>query len=298
MAEYRSDLGSIRAIMVRHVRTAAVTASFVGLRACVSPHTHHKRTLLTLPPTTLFLAPSRRAISPSRPTSTKDAQLSDAVAAASNMLGDLNLVGAIVVVLSFTLIAHIAAGDGPSSMVVARRLAKLREQVRSQPVDGSEYHDLETARREVARLRQQLMGLGDCSAQYFALRWSPWGTILVIIHGFMNAILDLLETLGGNLMFRLLVNFGLRAFCARANLPYNMYEIVARQGMAAFNRERSFSWRVSPRVVGEYTDVEAEAPAPEPNRSHRSTPPFAGACRLRHHHSPHSHTPAPAPAHR
>lgn len=165
------------------------------------------------------------------------------------MLGDLNLVGAIVVVLGFTLIAHIAAGDGPSSMVVARRLAKLREQVRSQPVDGSEYHDLETARREVARLRQQLMGLGDCSAQYFALRWSPWGTILVIIHGFMTAILDLLETLGGNLMFRVLVNFGLRAFCARANLPYNMYEIVARQGMAAFNRERSFSWRVSSEVV-------------------------------------------------
>ena len=46
-------------------------------------------------------------------------------------------------------------------------------------------------------------------------------------------------------MFRVLVNLGLRAFCARANLPYNMYEIVARQGLAAFNRERSFSWRVS-----------------------------------------------------
>ena len=68
-----------------------------------------------------------------------------------------------------------------------------RPQVRTQPADGSEYHDLETARREVSRLRQQLMGLGDCSAPYFALRWSPWGTMLVIIHGFLMAILDLLE---------------------------------------------------------------------------------------------------------
>ena len=103
-----------------------------------------------------------------------------------------NWLMAIFVASCLSLLAHIAAGDGASSMMAARRLFKLREVVRKQPIDASDVRDVDSARRELARLRHELLDLGDCSAQYFALRWSPWGTVVGIIHGLLSSILDII----------------------------------------------------------------------------------------------------------
>ena len=93
-------------------------------------------------------------------------------------------------------------------------------------------------------MRRELYFIGDTSLLQLTVGWAPWGATVLFIVGIFRAILDLLESLGGTTMFRILVNLELRTFCSRAGLEYNFYELAAKRGVANFNEQRSFSWRV------------------------------------------------------
>jgi len=157
---------------------------------------------------------------------------------------DKALLALCLTVLSLLALTHCAAADGISALASARRINRLKQQVSAQAVDASDVSNLDSAKVELSRLRKELSLVGEHSAAYLSFSWAPWGCITIFVGEILKSLRELLEALGGPLMFRLLVNLGLRTFCSRAGMPYNRREIAARQGLASFNDERPFSWRV------------------------------------------------------
>ena len=150
----------------------------------------------------------------------------------------------IVAVILAAGMLHVSIGSGNAATSMARKILRLQEQLRSKSLDAAEITDVDSARTELANLRRELYFIGDCSILQLIVGWAPWGATVMLIVGIFRIILDFLESIGGTTMFRILVNFELRTFCSRASLEYNFYELAAKRGVANFNEQRGFSWRV------------------------------------------------------